>query len=191
MRLAFSSSVRRAVLRFLPPRLMKYWIIRIPDPIPPGDTFLRAIVRAISVADPLNVPAGGCVESVVTSRTHFRFDPPRFVATVVRPLCVFDIEASPDAPCSRQKSGGSQHDHAAVLRDRQAPACRARSSIEAAVRTKIVRRINRFPQVVRSHRIFGFVSLLRLISEAGEVVIPKRRRQAVADDRQPCWNAHE
>lgn len=70
--MAFSSSARRLALRFLPPRLMKYWIIRTPDPIPPGDTSFLAIVRAIWAADPENVPRGGCVESVVTVRTHLR-----------------------------------------------------------------------------------------------------------------------
>src|SRR6266540_2124500 len=42
------------------------------DPVPPGDTSFRAIVLAISAAEPLNVPRGGCVESVLTVRTHFR-----------------------------------------------------------------------------------------------------------------------
>jgi hypothetical protein len=45
----------------------------MPDPGLLGDTSLRAMVRAISAADLLNVPRGGCVESVVTSRTHRRF----------------------------------------------------------------------------------------------------------------------
>jgi hypothetical protein len=52
---------------------MKYWIMRIPELMPLGETSLRAIVRAISAALPENVPGGGCVESVVTRRTHFRF----------------------------------------------------------------------------------------------------------------------
>jgi hypothetical protein len=59
MRFARSSSARRLALSFLPPRLMKYWIIRIPDPIPRGDTSFRAMVLAISEAEPLNVPRGG------------------------------------------------------------------------------------------------------------------------------------
>jgi hypothetical protein len=37
------------------------------------------MVLAISAADPLNVPAGGCVESVVTPRTHLRFRVGRLV----------------------------------------------------------------------------------------------------------------
>ena len=41
------------------------------DDRPPGETSLRAIVRAMSSAEPVNVPRGGCVESVVTVRTHF------------------------------------------------------------------------------------------------------------------------
>jgi hypothetical protein len=41
--------------------------------MPRGDTSLRAMVLAIWAADPENVPAGGCVESVVTPRTHRRF----------------------------------------------------------------------------------------------------------------------
>jgi hypothetical protein len=47
-------------------------IIRIPDPSPRGDTCLRAMVLAISAAEPVNVRSGGCVESVVTPRTHLR-----------------------------------------------------------------------------------------------------------------------
>jgi hypothetical protein len=44
----------------------------MPEPIPFGDTSFRAIVFAICCADPLNVPHGGCVESVLTSLTHLR-----------------------------------------------------------------------------------------------------------------------
>jgi hypothetical protein len=40
------------------------------EPRPFGETFFRAIVRAICAADPLNVLGGGCVESVVTRLTH-------------------------------------------------------------------------------------------------------------------------
>jgi hypothetical protein len=36
----------------------------MPEPIPFGDTVRRAIVLAISRADPVNVPAGGNVETV-------------------------------------------------------------------------------------------------------------------------------
>ena len=37
------------------------------------------MVLAISAAEPENVPGGGCVESVVTPRTHLRFLFTRFV----------------------------------------------------------------------------------------------------------------
>jgi hypothetical protein len=37
------------------------------------------MVLAISAAEPENVPGGGCVESVVTPRTHLRFRVPRLV----------------------------------------------------------------------------------------------------------------
>ena len=57
---------------------MKYWIIRIPEPRPFGETSLRAIVRAICSADPVNVRVGGCVESVVTRLTQ-RFEARFFV----------------------------------------------------------------------------------------------------------------
>ena len=59
---------------------MKYWIIRMPEPSPFGDTSLRAIVRAISLANFVNVPGGGAVESVATFLTHRR--PVRFAPTV-------------------------------------------------------------------------------------------------------------
>ena len=44
----------------------------MPDAKPPGETSFRDIVRAIWLAEPVNVPAGGWVESVLTVRTHFR-----------------------------------------------------------------------------------------------------------------------
>jgi hypothetical protein len=59
--------------------------MRIPDPIPFGDTSRRAIFLAISLAEPVNVLSGGCVESVVTCRTHFRFAA-RFLAMLVASL---------------------------------------------------------------------------------------------------------
>jgi hypothetical protein len=72
---------------------MKYWIIRMPEPRPFGDTSRRAIFRAMSVAEPVNVLGGGCVESVVTRRTHFRVVLRFFVTSVVlRRLGVFEIE---------------------------------------------------------------------------------------------------
>lgn len=40
--------------------------------MPLGDTSFRAILRAISFAEPVNVPGGGNVDSVFTVRTHFR-----------------------------------------------------------------------------------------------------------------------
>jgi hypothetical protein len=45
---------------------MKNWIIRIPEPIPLGDTRFRAIVRAICSAEPVKVFGGGAVETVLT-----------------------------------------------------------------------------------------------------------------------------
>jgi hypothetical protein len=45
---------------------MKNWIIRIPEPIPLGDTRFRAIVRAICSPDPVKVFGGGAVETVFT-----------------------------------------------------------------------------------------------------------------------------
>jgi len=38
-----------------------------------GDTSFRAIVLAICCAEPLKVPGGGAVESVLTLFTHLRF----------------------------------------------------------------------------------------------------------------------
>ena len=49
---------------------MKYWIIRMADPIPLGLTFLVAMMRAIVSASFVKVPSGGNVETVFTSRTQ-------------------------------------------------------------------------------------------------------------------------
>jgi hypothetical protein len=49
---------------------MKYWIMRIPEPIPLGLTFLLAIARAIVRASLVNRPSAGKVDSVLTFRTH-------------------------------------------------------------------------------------------------------------------------
>jgi hypothetical protein len=50
----------------LPARLIKYWIMRIPEPIPLGLTFLLAIMRAIESASFVKVPFGGKVDTVLT-----------------------------------------------------------------------------------------------------------------------------
>jgi hypothetical protein len=52
--------------RSLPARLMNNWIMRIPEPMPLGETRLRAIVRAICSADLVKVFGGGAVETVFT-----------------------------------------------------------------------------------------------------------------------------
>src|SRR5437868_14859296 len=80
MRFARSSSRRRVAERPFPARLMKYWIIRIPELRPFGETSLRAIVRAMCSADPVKVRDGGWVESVVTRLTQRFVD--RFLAMV-------------------------------------------------------------------------------------------------------------
>src|SRR5687767_872178 len=54
----------------LPPRLMKYWIIRMPDPIPFGLTFLLAMILATDLASFLKVPSGGKVDTVFTPLTQ-------------------------------------------------------------------------------------------------------------------------
>ena len=59
MRLAFSSSRLRAAGRSLPARLMKNWIIRMPEPMPFGLTFLLANVRAMVSASLVNKFFGG------------------------------------------------------------------------------------------------------------------------------------
>jgi hypothetical protein len=56
--LAFSISFLRSVERPLPARLMKYWIIRIPEPIPLGLTFLLAMMRAIDLASLVSLCRG-------------------------------------------------------------------------------------------------------------------------------------
>src|SRR2546429_2108745 len=73
MRLAFPSSRFRAPGRSLPARLMKHWIMRMPEPIPLGLTFLLAMVRAMVSASFVNRLLGGEVETVFTPRTHCFF----------------------------------------------------------------------------------------------------------------------
>jgi hypothetical protein len=53
---------------------MKYWIIRIPDTMPFGLTFLLAIMRAIVLASFVKVSFGGKVETVWTSLTQYLRD---------------------------------------------------------------------------------------------------------------------
>src|SRR2546430_15448445 len=77
MCLAFSNSRLRVADRFLPARLMKNWIMRMPEPMPLGLTFLLAMARAMVCASFVNKPLGGNVETVFTSRTH------RFFSTMV------------------------------------------------------------------------------------------------------------
>jgi hypothetical protein len=48
--------------------------MRIPDWGPFGETFFDARVRAITAGLFVKRPSGGCVESVVTVRTHFLAD---------------------------------------------------------------------------------------------------------------------
>jgi hypothetical protein len=69
--LAFSNSRLRVIDKLLPARLMKYWIMRMPEPMPRGLTLFLAIVLAIVCASFLNKSFGGEVETVFTLRTHF------------------------------------------------------------------------------------------------------------------------
>jgi len=73
MLLAFSNSFFLSAVSFLPARLMNICTILIADPIPPGETSLRAIVFATTSAGLVNVPFGGNVDSVLTFADHFRF----------------------------------------------------------------------------------------------------------------------
>ncbi len=50
---------------------MKYVSMRKPEPGPFGETFFEASVRAMVAALFVSRPGGGCVESVLTFRTHF------------------------------------------------------------------------------------------------------------------------
>jgi len=72
MCLAFSSSAFRAAVSPRPPRLMKYWIMLIPEPIPFGLTRRLPSDRAIVFASFVKTPAGGNVETVFTRRTQRR-----------------------------------------------------------------------------------------------------------------------
>jgi hypothetical protein len=78
MRLAFSNSFFLAAVSFLPARLMNICTIRIADPIPPGETSLRAIIFATASTGFVNVPCGGKVDTVLTFADHFRL----FVAAI-------------------------------------------------------------------------------------------------------------
>ena len=66
-------------MSFLPARLMNIWTIRIAEPIPSGETSLRAIVFATASAGLVNVPCGGKVDSVLTFADHLRL----FVTAIV------------------------------------------------------------------------------------------------------------
>src|SRR5262249_47102079 len=70
IRFAFSSSLFRVGGRLLPARLMKNWIMRMPEAMPLGLTFLVAMVLAIVCASLVNRSRGGLVETVFTFRTH-------------------------------------------------------------------------------------------------------------------------
>jgi len=70
MRLARSRTLRRDAERFFPLRLMKYWSIRMPEPIPLGLTLRLAMMRAIAAASFVKVPGGGKVDAVLTRLTH-------------------------------------------------------------------------------------------------------------------------
>jgi hypothetical protein len=67
---AFSNSCLREAGKSLPARLMKYCIIRIPEPTPLGLTFFEAICRAIVSASLVKIPFLGNVDSVVTFLIH-------------------------------------------------------------------------------------------------------------------------
>jgi hypothetical protein len=69
---AVSNFLRREALRFFPARFIKYVSIRMPDRGPFGETLLDAKVRAITEGLCVNKPGGGCVEFVLTVRTHLR-----------------------------------------------------------------------------------------------------------------------
>src|SRR5437773_1269399 len=84
MRFAFSSSLRRVGDKLLPARLMKNWIMRIPEPIPRGLTFLLAMVLAMLLASLVNAPAGGNVETVFTAPDQ---------RLVVAFFCVIDVRS--------------------------------------------------------------------------------------------------
>ena len=84
---AFSSSRLRAAERPLPPRLMKYWIMRIPEPIPLGLTFLLSIAgncRGVLGEEILGRERGNGLHvldpflSRSAPRTALRFCRPRF-----------------------------------------------------------------------------------------------------------------
>jgi hypothetical protein len=73
MALAFSSALFRPGAKFFPARFMNICTMRMAEPIPPGETSLRAMVRATSSAGLVNVPGGGKVDTVFTLADHFRF----------------------------------------------------------------------------------------------------------------------
>ncbi len=72
MALAFSSALFRPGAKLFPARLMNICTILMAEPIPPGDTSLRAMVRATSSGDLVKVPGGGKVDTVFTLADHFR-----------------------------------------------------------------------------------------------------------------------
>lgn len=72
MVLAFSSALFRPGAKFLPGLIYNHLYHRIAEPIPPGETSLRAMMRATSSAGLVKVPGGGKVDSLLILADHLR-----------------------------------------------------------------------------------------------------------------------
>src|SRR5882672_4808460 len=77
---------------------MKYWIMRMPEPIPLGLTFLLPKERAMEAASLVNTWRGGKVETLVTVCTQ-RFLPGSFLPLdfMKRPVLLGSILESRDS----------------------------------------------------------------------------------------------
>ena len=106
MAFAFSSALFRPGAKFLPARFMNICTIRMAEPIPPGETSFRAMVRATSSAGLVKVPGSGKVDSVFTLADHFRL---RVLAGMGLPYANVKNDLSVSAkPSSRRRAWSLQ-----------------------------------------------------------------------------------
>jgi hypothetical protein len=85
---------------------MKYWTMRMPDPMLLGLTFFEAVCRAMVSASLVNMPFFGNVDSVLTLRTQRFFS--GMSAAALQGGLTFAIFAGARDPRARQAALPSQ-----------------------------------------------------------------------------------